>query len=244
VKPAIIFDDYETISDLLLNLGQGFSLRMCVNLGDKNKENEKQPISNEYLYRTNKYVNKDKVVSVKRKFFPYIAIEYKDESELFGKGMAKITHYDILGFRSKVLLVDTKLEGTFAIKNKKIFIPSEHNFSIQSMLSDHLITFRPTIVSYQDATASPGVRLEMNDKLYVDIQIKTWKAFVYYIVTADLYGWAASIVSGYTSVGDGLSDMRSISKDPTIGETIPDGIGFGKTKPLTQEEKRRSFFDN
>lgn len=246
MKQAITFDDYETISDTLLNLGQGFTLKMCVNLGNKNKDSERQPMSAEYLYRTKKYVNKDMVVSVKRKFFPYLSIEYKDDSEMLGKGMVQITHYTILGFRNVVQIVNSKLNQAFAIKNQKLIIVSSNTFEEVSVLSNHAIKFKPIIISYQDQTSTTGVRLEINDNVFLDMTIEVWNAFLYYILTADLYGWAASIVSGYTSdsIGTGVSDMRSISKNPTLGEEIPDSTGFGKTKPLTKEEKRKSFFDD
>ena len=86
MKEALIFDDYEVISDTILSLGYGCVLKMNVQLTNKSKDNERSSMIQEYRYRTNKYVNKDMVVSVKRRFFPYLSIEYKDELESLGKG--------------------------------------------------------------------------------------------------------------------------------------------------------------
>lgn len=246
MKDAIYFDDYETISDLLIALGQGCSLKMCVNLGMKNKENERQSAINEYLYRTNKYNNKDKVISVKRKFFPYLSIEYKDSGEILGKGTIRITHYDILGFRNKVMVADTILEKAFAIKGKKLIIKSGENYDVTTIVGDHKIVFSPVVIQNQDQTVSMGIRLVLNNYSFVDVPDRTWKAFVYYILTADLYGWAASIVSGYTqdTIGKCMTDMRNISKDPTIYDTFNEDVGFKNTKPITKEEKKKSFFDD
>lgn len=246
MKEAIYFDDYETISDLLLFLGSGCSLRMCVTIGSKSKDNEKVSLSTEYQYRTNKYINKDSLISVKRQFFPYLSIEYKDQGEILGKGTIMITHYDILGFRDKTLEVDRLLENCFAIKNKKLIITADKNFNVISRPSNNIILFSPTIIIYPDQSQSPGIRMIMNDRIYVDMSIKKWKAFLYYIQTADLYGWAASIISGYTqnSIGKNIQDMTNISKDPTINDEFSDDVGFKNTKPISKEEKRKSFFDD
>lgn len=246
MKDAIYFDDYETISDLLLFLGSGCSLRMCVTIGGKTKDNVKVNLSTEYQYRTNKYIDRDKLISVKRRFFPYLAIEYKDQGEILGKGMIKITHYDILGFRDKISEVDRLLENCFAIKNGKLIITANKNFKITSRPSDGTISFSPTIIIYQDESQTPGIRMVINDRIYTDFSIKVWKAFMYYIHTADLYGWAAAIVSGYTqnTIGSNVQDMTNISKDPTLGDEFNDEIGFKNTKPISKDEKRKSFFDD
>lgn len=246
MKPAIIFHDYETISDTLLQLGQGAVLKMAVQLASKSKDNERTHMSQEYLYRTNKYVNKDKVVSVKRKFFPYLSIEYKDDIEIMGKKSIQITHYDIIGFQRKVLEVDGMIENSYAIKKGKIIIPADKNFEVKSMPSDSIITFGPSVLIDESGNTSPGVRLGLNNRVFINMPIKTWKAFVYYIQTADLYGWAVGIVSGYTqdSIGTGINDMQKISRDPSINEEPDESFGFKRTKPVSKEEKRKNFFDD
>ncbi len=244
-KELITFDDYETISDTLLYLGPGCNLKMNVTIGGKSKDNEKVPLSTEYQYRTNKYINKDKVISVKRKFFPYLAIEYKDQSEILGKGTIRITHYEILGFQEKVNNLDRIIMEPFAIRGEKLFIITSKAYNISCYLNDNIIIFSPTIIAYQDNTKNPGVRMEINQRISVDLPIKTWKALVYHINKCDLYGWAASIISGYTQndIGMNMQDMSKLSKDPTLGEDFPEETGFRNTKPITKEEKRKSFFD-
>lgn len=239
MKDAIYFDDYDVISDTLLQLGYGCTLNMCVKIGSKSQQREKLPFHQEYLYRTTKYVNKDAVISTKRKFFPYLAIEWKS-NDVFGKDRITITHYDILGFREKVLEADRALLNCFALKEQELIIPSNMNFQITSMPSDGVITFMPTVIEYDDGTKSPGVMMDFSGKMYVNIPIKTWKAFVYYIMTVDLYGWAASIVSGYTNnmVGENVQDMRGnprpqIMQDDEMHERK---VGF-------RGDKKKSFFD-
>lgn len=251
MKQAITFHDYETISDTLLQLGQGAVLKMTVQLVSKSKDNERVPMSQEYLYRSNKYVNKDKVVSVKRKFFPYLSIEYKDDTEIMGKKSIQITHYDILGFQAKIIEVDALLENSYAIKrgkqSNKIIVPADKNFEVESRPSDSVVTFGPTVIVDENGGTSPGVRLGLNHRLFINMPIRTWKAFTYYIKTADLYGWASSIVSGYTNdtIGTGINDMQRISKDPTFNEEpLEDSFGFKRTKPVNKEEKRKNFFDD
>lgn len=249
MKDLVSFDDYELISDLLVPLGKNASLRMCVRVGNANKNNEKVPMEAEYMYRTNKYVNKDKVITVKRKFFPYMAIEYKDkELSNSEKETIKITHYDILGFRKKINEVDELVDKVFIYDSKKgsVRMVRENKFRIVSMPSGNKLEFTPFITKHPNGSADLGVLMVINDKSLVEIYLKTWKAFVYYVQTTDLYGWAAAVVSGFTNarIGNNVQDLSTISRDPTVYDEFNEEVGFKNTKPLSKEEKRKSFFDD
>jgi len=246
VREAITFMDYESISDLLLFLGQGCSLKMNVNLGNSNKDKERSPMSNEYVYRSNKYINKNELVSVKRKFFPYLSLEYPDQTEILKKGQIMISAYDILGFQEKIKEVDMRLLSAFAVKKNELIMVSDKNFEIISMPSNNIVSFSPTIIISPDMTKSVGVKIQLNKRVVVDIADRTWKAFVYFIMTADLYGWGTNIVSGYVSnaIGKTSTDMSNISKNPHAGEEYPSEVVFKNSQPISNEEKRKSFFDD
>lgn len=249
IIPAVYFEDYEIISDTLLPLGSSAFLKMNVRLTNTSKDNERLPMANEYLYRTNKYIDKAAVISVKRKFFPYLSIEFPDGvSDINGKGKIPISHYDILAFQSIVNDVDEELIGSFGRKKDKIFLIREKVFHKEIVLSEHnAIRFEPTVITDRDEDLIVGVRMTMSGRFYVDIPIRTWKAFVYYIRTVDLYGWASTIVSGYTSntVGHNVTDMQTISKNPTLQEEpVSEQFGFKSTKPISKEEKIKNFFSD
>lgn len=242
MRDAIYFDDYETISDIILPLGFGCTLNMNIRIGGGGNDQikEKLPFQSEYLYRNTKYSNRDISIAVKRKFFPYLSLEFKDDSDAFGKGKVQITHYDILGFREKVLEVDRLLANCFALKDDELIIPTNMNFQVISMPSDSTVLFMPTVIQYNDGTKSPGVMMDLANRFIVNVPVRTWKAFVYYIMTADLYGWGASILSGYTEgiIGHNVQDMRSVPNQTTVQDVDPHVryTGFKGDK--------KGFFDN
>lgn len=248
MKELVSFDDYELISDLLVPLGRNASLRMCIRIGNKNKNDEKIPMESEYMYRTNKYVNMESVITVKRKFFPYMAIECKDygnpESE---KETIKITHYDILGFQDKINEVDRQIEKTFIYDPKLGKVTIAHDkFHIVSIPNGNKLEFDPILIKRPDGSGDDiGILLTINDKIQIDMPIRTWKAVVYYVRTSDFYGWAAAVVSGYTqnNIGRHVQDLSSISRNPTTHDEYNEEVGFKNTKPLNKEEQKKSFFD-
>ena len=79
-----------------------------------------------------------------------------------------------------------------------------------------------------------------------------WKEFVYQIMTCDLYLWASQLITPYIThlITNSISDSFSSStkryniESTYESEIAENDINIINQKPLTRNEKIKSFFDD
>ena len=253
-----VFFNYERLSDTILQFGNGVTLKLIVELGNKDKNGNKIPSIEEYEYPSNKYINTSSLISMKRKFKAYLSMEYPaQDGSTIGNKFLYIRDYSVMGLLSKMKEFDSKIEKGFAYKRNKLILLSDSLTPVISYPTDNSkIEFVQDIFYAGPDKDIPklGVRIGLNDEYYFTIPALTiWKSFLYYIDKCDLYEWGSVLLSSYTthvmgkninSIGDtNYRPNRNISENP---DNVSDeyGAGISHSKPLNKNESIKGFFDD
>lgn len=259
--PALLFE-YERISDSLINFGHKCELKLVLDLGKSDKNNNKLRPFQEYRYKSGKYNNCGELVTATRNYSCYACIEYTTDDSRNGKVF--IPPFSILGLRDKMTEFDRKMPEVYRYDEKK-----EEYKLVTSLIENHSMYSSPTkhtsIECIPDAIQDQngkytdmGVKLVLNGEKEVIINYTTlWKSLLLFIMTCDLYGYGISMMNWYcqqlqgnalNEIGNGnyngnRSYSRGYGADPNdIAESK--SINFNRSKPVTKEEKRNDFFNS
>lgn len=255
---SAVFFNYERLSDVLLQFGSGVTLKLIVELGNKDKNGNKISPIEEYEYPSNKYLNVSKLISMKRKFKSYLVIEYpSQDNTTIGNKFVYIRDYSIMGLLSKMKEFDNNIEKGFAYKRNKLILLSDSITPVISYPTDNSrIEFIQDIYYTGPDKDIPklGVQIGLNEEYYFTIPALTiWKSFLYYIDKCDLYEWGSVLLSSYTNrvIGNNINSIgennyrpnRNITENPDdISDEL--GAGISHSKPLNKNESIKGFFDD
>lgn len=245
-----IIRHYDKITDKLMVLGQNVVLRFNVSLGKLDVNTKKKyDFHHEYEYQSNKYIDIDKLITIKRDFVFFLSIE--EIRNLDGnKEYIMITIKDILLLRKQMNLVtdwftDAKYKNLFAWKgNKLIILGNVDPIHIYNLGTDKYLAFEPIVILYNEVYKS-GVRmyLSSNEK-FVDMPLDTYMGFLYLIQEINMYE-AAQVLLNYIKppLGTNLRNMNSLQND----EENEQSEGFIKANTNRKipgpHKKEKSFFD-
>ena len=70
MRAALLFQ-YERIIDTVMNFNSDVSLKLVVDIGFKDKDNNKKRVYEEFKYKSNKYRNENELITAKRNFNYY-----------------------------------------------------------------------------------------------------------------------------------------------------------------------------
>ena len=259
MRAALLFQ-YERIIDTVMNFNSDVSLKLVVDIGFKDKDNNKKRVYEEFKYKSNKYRNENELITAKRNFNYYLRIDYPSSNSQYKNGNLIIPVFSILGLRDKVLEFDRILFDPYVLNkdDSLTIIPNKISTVVSHPMKNFKIEFSQTLYEGLDKNdLDYGVNIGINDDYYFTIRsITKWKEFVYLIMTCDLYSWASQLITPYISqlVGNSLFDQESYSstKRYNIETTYEaenyiynnESSGVIKSKPLDKESKVKSFFDD
>lgn len=244
LKAAVYFEQVNKLVDTIYKLNKEVSISLYIDLSGSTKDGERLPMVKEYVYKSN-YNNMEHAITIKRRFIPYIGIDYPDEGEMFNNGQIRIYYSSIIGIRDKMRAVEKSLSKSFTKKGGVLYVTSP--FEITTYPSPTTsIRFIPVVITDENNKQFPGLNLLLNCRYSLNISIERFEGFRYLMETCDLYGWASTFLSSYT--GDLLG-----TKPLSVGNSsfkIPEddsaeGVnGFTNTKPISNEEKKNNFFNS
>ena len=261
--PGVLFE-YERITDTILELGLGVSLKLVADLGFKDKDDRKNRAYNEFRYSSRKYTNTDYLVSASRNVNFSLRFDYPnlDENAQIKKNNILINSYAILGLQKIIQEFDNIVFDPYKVDKKgKIHIISDQVKEMRSFpVKGSMITFSHEIYETKDGEMDYGVEILFNDDYQIIIRTTTtWKSLVYYITTCDLYAWGSILIAPYITqlVGNSVSEsgnynMTKRYQSEITYEPDPENIAEAEnlksknkaTKPVTKSEKVKSFFDD
>lgn len=237
LQEAVIFKDYDRISDDLMYFGSGVQLRFNVSLARKGSDGKRYHFLNAYKYNS-KYDNYGKVVSVRRHFEYYLSIDVKDDFT----ASIMITARDILNVRMRLNQVYKWFtSSTFKIdRSKRLHVVGAPGTVKIRCTGDKYIEFEPTVITYDNNQQREGVRMYINSQsLYVDYNVDTFMEFMYLIGSINMYE-CASIMVGYIQPS---FDVHEITNGiDTIDEDDCDA-NISKNYTAKKEQRNGSFFD-
>lgn len=229
-------------------------LKIKVQLNSLSSSNDSKMFDNGiklYKYGTNKYDDVNYMLTEQISFTPYFVIEYPSETDGFGKEFVYLKPanvldaYGILNNFIKNIMDHYKYDN-----NRGWVVVDESNVSV-------MIDSRQSIRCYPDTTTIkvngsdsviPTIRTVLNDNYICNISINNFKTLLYCLRQTDLYGIGATLLSTWRDRI--IKSIEPITFGSRVYNTqsIPDKkntVSFkSKSVPITEEEKKRSFFDD
>ena len=178
--PGVLFE-YERISDTILDLGLGVSLKIVADLGFKDKDERKFRAYNEYKYPSSKYKNLDYLVSASRNVSFSLRFDYPnlEENAIIKKKNIVINPYAILGLRKVIQDFDNIVFDPYKVDKKdQVHIIANQVKMMRSFpVRGSMITFSHEIYETREGEMDYGVKILFNDDYQVIVRTTTtWKS--------------------------------------------------------------------
>lgn len=255
-----LISEYETLKITIMNFGRDVKLKLIIDFSNKDQNGNKKRMYEEFRYTSNKYQNMDHLISGTMNFTAHLALEYPNQNKMSGmrSSVIFIRDYAIDGLLYKMQEFDNQILNAFMDKKGELVLNSGKVITVVSYPSmNSPIEFSQDIYEDAEHNKDVGVRIGLNNEYWFTIRMSTtWKKFLYYIKHCDLFGWASYYVTMYTNalLGSAVNEMGSgqytsanrysqFWEDPEDIVNRSDSVGINKSKPITKEEKKKSFFD-
>lgn len=230
---AITVEDYNKLSDVMLNLGDKGVVKICVTLNyltfDKRKQN------------FHKEIQSNSGFSMSRSFQYYNTIE-KLGSEYSGV-MIRMQDIILLVRRLEQACLWFEDGKTFAIKNKQLVVFPSKTIVLDGLAANKKIWFDPVVVQFDESSpVSPGVRLTLNEPdIYIDMDASKFYALLYLFKSTPMFISAQNLVNylGRPEFGTNLYVMDAFNeiKNPAPKQST---ISSAVTRKI---KKNKSFFE-
>ena len=237
----LTFENYNKISDVMMNLGKNANLLFNMRL-----YSESEKFGRSYYHSEVQYYNEStnsKLVNIKRKFDSYISFEQSHPVN-GEKGFVMIRNEDIRMLRKAVEDMELHIVDHF----KEIYVVSKGNVHVRKVqepleitglaLNKYLV-FTPDVVENFNGSTSAAVRVTLgNPNLYVLMNMKKWSGLIECLNNANmfLYSQNASTYIGRPAFGTNMYDMTS-------KQNVEDNMTAKKGRTFMKSGKR-SFFED
>lgn len=243
---AFSYISYDRLSDDLLYLGSNTILRFNVSLAKANsKDGTRVSYHKEYKYPSNKYIDADFAITMRRSFEYYLSIDKLDARE----SSVMIRVQDILLLRMKLKEVSMWFSnGTFEIIQGEIKIVKRPvPIIIDCLAGNKMIMFEPIVVVWETTNEQQqGVRMTLSESsAYVDMNITNFFGFVYLIDTIDMYNAAQNLVNylGRPPLGSNLIEFQDNRYLMDHTEVVEPVVIKAKERKIANPNRPKSFFD-
>lgn len=250
---------------LMTYIAPGVNAKIIADLGYKDQNGNKKRFYEETIYKSSKYRNTDELVTANFRVSAYISIEYPNPGYTSGTSSMKsniiaIRAYAMDDVIAKMKEFNNGYAKCYGMKNEKLYVLADKAKSVTVYPSSSTsITFSTDI--YENKTENVqemGVRLTFNEEFSTVVSAETtWPELVYRISRCDLTMLGFQMVQSYMSLLPGMAVSKfgeggysSTSRyapyweDPDDIVNRPDAVGFGRTRPVTREEQKKSFFSD
>lgn len=242
----IVYEDIETISDIVMHLGYSTYLKMNVRLGHKDKDNERQTFAKGYIISSDRYkYPSPQVLSIKRNFDYYLTIEQWDNPDLYMQiRPAKMLIVQHVFKEASKWLLDPDL---WKQENNKVVLAKHVDpISIPDMQPDNkTITLSPIPIEFNNGYYDRGIRLTIgNIDNFVDIAVDNYMGLIYCLSTIDMYGAAVAMINSIPVYEEPRFVQNLINydygkKNPNEGSELDEGV----VSPNRVPKANKSFFD-
>lgn len=242
--------NYDKISDDLCLLGFNTVLRFNVALSKTTQEGKRYHYHQEYEYNTNKYIDTNKLITMRRQFDFYMSIENLRQNEFGIKEFIMIRIQDILYVREQLHNVvrwfrDKEFSNLFAMKgNKHIILGNVEPIYINGLVNDKYLKLEPIVLTYNEMT-STGVRLYLSSPdNYIDISLDKFMGVIYLIDSINMYE-SAQLLLNYLQRPEFGTNLHSFDNNLRVSD-IDENNGFIEMKNNKREignKKQKNFFD-
>lgn len=240
-------NSYEKISDDLCHLGYGFKLKFNVILGNKSQNNTKIPFHNEYKYSSNKYINQNNLITIKRKFDYYLSIEssYNDVNTFIMIRQQDMIHLKMNLHKVYTWFTLPEYNDMYAFDKGKLVLARKVNpVYIKGLCSDNFIIIEPTILTYNSIDIE-GITFILSDITSFNMTIDKFMELYYIIDNFNMYLSAQLLINYMSSpfIGENQNVMSEDFNDNNIDFVDPGFKGANREPYIANGNKKLSFFD-
>lgn len=246
----ISYDSYEKLVDDVYYIGSNIILRMNVSLAKKLDDGRRYFYHSEFMYNTNKYIDTNKIITMRRSFDYYLTIENIKEPFEGEKQSIMIRPQDMLHIRRKLHMTyrwftDDEFKELYAYsKDKLVMLGKVNPIVIEGFPLNKKIIIEPIVIDYDNITYE-GVRFYLNDlSNYADITSDKLAGLIYLMDCINMYESAQLLLNyhGRPPYGDYMIQFNDNNYNSTYTE------GFAKTPtnrqiPGEKKQRQKSFFD-
>ena len=190
------FTDYDRVADTLLYLSDIFTLDFVTVLSTKDKTGGRAFFHSETEYDSQKYNSSSKVKSIRRKPTFYFVINNKQSFD----GSFVLRPQDV---QLITMLIEQQIFPWYFDHSKRIFKIVEDKLVITGKFNPvkyvrneyQYLVFTPCIYSFEDNTFKEGIRMQVSNSDYVDMEIDKFMGLYYILKNTDMYAVACSMVT-------------------------------------------------
>lgn len=227
--------NYEKLQDDIYYIGGGIYLRLNVVLAKKDKDGNRRFFVSNYRY-SSKYVDKGKVITMRRSFDYYLTIECTSDNTQ--NIIIRVQNMILLKAKIKEVTKWFSDSNVFGIRNNKLVISKKVSVVIDGFPMEKFITLEPVIINYDDSSVQrPGVRFMVNNMIFTDMAIENFYGLAYLIDTLNLYQ-SAQILTSSIGVIENPRTMEFNDEEEIVEEPNVNGTDGRKPRKLN-----RSYFD-
>lgn len=227
--------NYEKLQDDIYYIGGGIYLRLNVVLAKKDKDGNRRFFVSNYRY-SSKYVDKGKVITMRRSFDYYLTIECTSDNTQ--NIIIRVQNMILLKAKIKEVTKWFSDSNVFGIRNNKLVISKKVSVMIDGFPMEKFITLEPVIINYDDSSVQiPGVRFMVNNMIFTDMAIENFYGLAYLIDTLNLYQ-SAQILTSSIGVIENPRTMEFNDEEEIVEEPNVNGTDGRKPRKLN-----RSYFD-
>lgn len=248
MQQAVMFNEYDKITDDLCMLSNGYILRFNVSLGSKAKDNKKIPFHNEYRYNSNKYINHNSLITVRRKFDYYMSIENYNKDI---KDYIMIRAQDMIFLKNSLYIAsrwftDPKFNNLFALDNGKLIRMGQVDpVIIRGLCSSNYMILSPTVIEYEN-NSYEGVQFTLTSGNYFNITVDKFMELLYIIDTFNMHLSAQMMLAYLGKPPEGVNQTSFADDNAYISQLNTPDItpGFsGVNREIETPKRKKSFFD-
>lgn len=227
--------NYEKLQDDIYYIGGGIYLRLNVVLAKKDKDGNRRFFVSNYRY-SSKYVDKGKVITMRRSFDYYLTIECTSDNTQ--NIIIRVQNMILLKAKIKEVTKWFSDSNVFGIRNNKLVISKKVSVMIDGFPMEKFITLEPVIINYDDSSVQrPGVRFMVNNMIFTDMAIENFYGLAYLIDTLNLYQ-SAQILTSSIGVIENPRTMEFNDEEEIVEEPNVNGTDGRKPRKLN-----KSYFD-
>lgn len=250
---------------LMQYIAPGVNIKVIADLGSKDQNGNKRRFYEETIYKSSKYHNTDELVSANFRVNAYLALEYpnpryQDGSSNMRNNVMFIRAYAMDDIIAAMKDFNKGYAKCYGLKDGKLYVLADKAKSITVYpSSSSVLTFSTDIFENKSGeVVEMGVRVTINEEFSVVLSAETtWPELVYRMSRCDLTSLGFQMIQSYMSMLPGMAVSRmgdgSYSstaryapywEDPDDIINQPDAVGVSRSKPVTLEEKKKSFFSD
>lgn len=246
IKNDITYKNYEKLTDDIFHIGGNLILRMNVVLSKTDKLGNRYFYHNEFMYKSNKYLDTNELITLRRSFEYFLTLEnikrINGDRESILIRLQDIINVRMMIEKATKWFTDKEFEDLYAYdnNNRVVLLGKPTPVVIQGLAGGKHIRLEPTVIDY-DNNSTIGIRLYLNsEENYSDITVDKLMGLHYTLSCINMYQSAQLLLNynGRPDIGECVvrfNDVEDIEEPVCKTE--------GVTSRTIPKNKSKSFFD-